>query len=139
MARKKEADQLTPLELEIMKVLWATGPATVQTVQEALAGTRDLAYTSVQTMLNVLHRKKKVERELRDRAYVYSAVVSRDQVVSTAMRDIIDRLFGGSAESLVLSLVEAKHLTPKRLARLNALVEEQGPSRRSKERSGGDL
>jgi predicted transcriptional regulator len=138
MARKKEADRLTPLELEIMKVLWETGPATVQTVQEALAASRDLAYTTVQTMLNVLHRKGKVERELQDRAYRYSPVVSRAQVVNTTMRDIIDRLFGGSAESLVLSLVETKHLTPEKLARLNALVEEKRPSGRTKERRDGD-
>ena len=130
MARKKEGDQLTPLELEIMKVLWETGPASVQAVQERLAATRELAYTSVQTMLNVLHRKRKVERELRDRAYFYHAVVSRDEVVSTTMRDLIDRLFGGSAESLVLSLVEANQLTPERLARLQGLVDEGQKERR---------
>jgi BlaI family penicillinase repressor len=130
MARKKEGDQLTPLELEIMKVLWETGPASVQAVQERLAATRELAYTSVQTMLNVLHRKRKVERELRDRAYFYHAIVSRDEVVSTTMRDLIDRLFGGSAESLVLSLVEAKQLTPERLARLQGLVDEGRKERR---------
>lgn len=124
MARKKDgAEQLTPLELEIMKVLWETGPATVQTVQERLAGSRDLAYTTVQTMLNVLHRKGKVTRELRDRAYAYAAVISRAQVVSTTMRDIIDRLFGGSAESLVLSLVETKHLSADELDRLRRVVE----------------
>jgi BlaI family penicillinase repressor len=127
MARKKEGDQLTPLELEIMKVLWETGPATVQSVQERLAATRGLAYTSVQTMLNVLHRKRKVERELRDRAYVYAPVVTRAEVVSTTMGDIIDRLFGGSAESLVLSLVEAKRLSPEKLARLQSLVDEKRP------------
>ena len=127
MARKKEGDQLTPLELEIMKVLWETGPATVQAVQERLAATRGLAYTSVQTMLNVLHRKRKVERELRDRAYLYAPVVTRAEVVSTTMGDIIDRLFGGSAESLVLSLVEAKRLSPEKLARLQSLVDEKRP------------
>ena len=134
MPRKKDSgEQLTPLELEIMKVLWETGPANVQTVQERLAQSRDLAYTSVQTMLNVLHRKGKVARELQDRAYHYSPVVSRSQVVSVAMRDIIDRLFGGSAESLVLSLVETKHLTPRELERLRSLVDE-----RENKKGGGD-
>jgi predicted transcriptional regulator len=137
MARKKDGDQLTPLELEIMMVLWETGPATVQTVQERLAGSRDLAYTTVQTMLNVLHRKGKVERELLDRAYAYRPVVSRAQVVSTTMRDIIDRLFGGSAESLVLSLVETKHLTPKKLAKLKAAVDEKRRDMGRKERRDG--
>ena len=121
MARTK-SDNLTPLELEIMHVLWAEGPANVQTVQQHLA--RELAYTTVQTMLNILHRKGKVKRTLKDRAYVYKAVVSRSQVVGQHMSDIVDRLFGGSAESLVMSLVEMKHLTPRKLARLQKLLEE---------------
>ena len=121
MARTK-SDNLTPLELEIMHVLWAEGPANVQTVQQHLA--RELAYTTVQTMLNILHRKGKVKRTLKDRAYLYKPVVSRSQVVGQHMSDIVDRLFGGSAESLVMSLVEMKHLTPKKLARLQKLLEE---------------
>jgi predicted transcriptional regulator len=121
MARTK-SDNLTPLELEIMHVLWAEGPANVQTVQQQLA--RELAYTTVQTMLNILHRKGKVKRTLKDRAYLYKPVVSRSQVVGQHMSDIVDRLFGGSAESLVMSLVEMKHLTPKKLARLQKLLEE---------------
>ena len=125
MGRKRKTGQLTPLELEIMKVLWDTGPATVQTVQERLAGEPRLAYTTVQTMLNILHRKGKVKRTLKDRAYFYKPVVSRSQVVGQHVSDIVERLFGGSAESLVMSLVETKHLTPKKLARLQKLIKEQ--------------
>lgn len=122
MAKKKTNDQLTPLEMEIMKVLWEMAPATVQMVQQKLE--RGLAYTTVQTMLNVLHRKEKVSRELRDRAYLYSPAVSRDQVVTQTMRDIIDRMFGGSAENLVMSLVEARHFDRKKLAKLQQMIEE---------------
>ena len=121
MARRK-TEQLTPLELEIMHVLWETGPANVQSMQQHLE--RELAYTTVQTMLNILHRKGKVKRTLKDRAYFYKPVVSRSQVVGQHMSDIVDRLFGGSAESLVMSLVETKHLTPRKLARLQKLLEE---------------
>jgi predicted transcriptional regulator len=121
MARRK-TEHLTPLELEIMHVLWDVGAANVQAVQKEL--TRDLAYTTVQTMLNILHRKGKVKRTLKDRAYFYKPVVSRSQVVGQHMSDIVERLFGGSAESLVMSLVETKHLTPKKLARLHKLLEE---------------
>ncbi len=121
MARRK-TEQLTPLELEIMDVLWETGPANVQSVQQHLE--RELAYTTVQTMLNILHRKGKVKRTLKDRAYFYKPVVSRSQVVGQHLSDIVDRLFGGSAESLVMSLVETKHLTPRKLARLQKLLEE---------------
>lgn len=124
MRKKQSTEQLTPLELEIMKVLWETGPAPVQAVQERLAGERPLAYNTVQTMLNVLHRKGKVRRELHARAYHYEPAVSRLQAAQQAVGDLVDRMFGGSAESLVLSLVETRHLTPETLARLSALLEE---------------
>jgi predicted transcriptional regulator len=122
MARKS-ADPLTPLELEIMKVLWETGPAATQTVQERLAPERTLAYNTVQTMLNVLHRKGKVRRELSGRAYLYEPVVSRSQASRQALGDLVSRMFEGSAESLVLSLVETRQLTPQKLAELSALVD----------------
>ena len=124
MPRRKSADQpLTPLELEIMNVLWEAGPANVQTVQSRLK-TRDLAYTTVQTMLNVLHRKGRVKRLLKDRAYIYRPVFSRQKAVTQAIGDMLDRFFGGSADSLVMSLVETRHLTPEKLARIQALIEE---------------
>jgi len=79
----------------------------------------------VQTMLNILHRKGKVKRTLKDRAYFYKPVVSRSHVTRQHISDIVDRLFGGSAESLVMSLVETRHLTPQKLARLQKLLEEE--------------
>src|SRR5258705_5926266 len=125
MVRRK-SEQLTPLELEIMHVLWETGPANVQTVQQKLK--RELAYTTVQTMLNILHRKGKAKRTLKDRAYFYRPAVSRKQVLSKHVVDVVDRLFGGSAESLVMSLVETKHLTAAKLARLHKLRSEEHTS-----------
>lgn len=118
---RRKSERLTPLELEIMQVLWETGPASVQTVQRELK--RDLAYTTVQTMLSVLHRKNKVARTLKDKAHIYRPTVSRTQVTGHAVGELIDRLFGGSAEGLVMSMLEARHLTPAKLARLNTLVE----------------
>ena len=123
MARPK-TENLTPLELEIMHVQWETGPAHVQTVQQKLK--RELAYTTVQTMLNILERKGKAKRTLKNRAYFYKPAVSRKQVIGKHVSDVVDRLFGGSAESLVMSLVETKHLTPEKLARLQKLVEKRG-------------
>jgi BlaI family transcriptional regulator, penicillinase repressor len=122
MSRKRTRQEFTPLELEIMHVLWATGPANVAAVQEVLPGEPPLAYTTVQTMLNILHRKGKVKRVLKGRAYEYAPAVSRERAAKTAVRDMIDRLFGGSAESLVMSLIEQRQLTPAKLAKLNRLV-----------------
>ncbi len=129
MPRRKNSEQpLTPLELQIMNVLWETSPANVQTVQEHLEG-RSLAYTTVQTMLNVLHRKGRVKRRLKDRAYFYQPVLSRQKAVMQAVGDILDRFFGGSADGLVLSLVETRRLTPEKLARIQKLL---APSREDK-------
>jgi predicted transcriptional regulator len=119
---KKPDQALTPLELEIMNALWETGPATVQTVQAHMPG-RVLAYTTVQTMLNILHRKGKVNRKLKDRAYVYRPVLSRQKAVTQAVGDVLDRFFGGSADSLVLNLVETRHMTAEKLARIQTLLE----------------
>jgi BlaI family transcriptional regulator, penicillinase repressor len=101
-------------------VLWETGPANVQTVQPRLK--RKLAYTTVQTMLNILNRKGKVKRTLENRSYLYLATISRRQVINHTIGDLVDRLFGGSAENLVMSLLETKQLTPQKLARLNQLL-----------------
>ena len=119
---QRKTERLTPLELEIMEVLWETGAANVQTVQQLLK--RELAYTTVQTMLNILHRKGKVKRALKDRAYFYKPAVSRRQVVKQAVNDLVEHLFGGSVENLVMSLVETKHLTPEKMDRLNKLLKE---------------
>jgi predicted transcriptional regulator len=75
-------------------------------------------------MLNILERKGKAKRTLKNRAYFYKPAVSRKQVIGKHVSDVVDRLFGGSAESLVMSLVETKHLTPEKLARLQELLEQ---------------
>lgn len=111
-----------------MQVLWETGPATCQKVQRQLK--RELAYTTVQTMLTVLHRKGRVKRTLKDKAYVYRSAVSQKKFTGHAVRDLIDRLFGGSAEGLVLNLLQEKQLTPDRLAKLHQLVEEEDDDKR---------
>jgi len=121
MSRKTQ--QFTPLELEIMKVLWAAGPGNVQDVQAGLGG-EPLAYTTVQTMLNILVRKGKVKRVLKGRAYVYQPAVRRLDAVAQTVSDLIDRMFGGSAEELVMGLLETKQLTPERLRELQKKVEE---------------
>jgi predicted transcriptional regulator len=121
MSRKTQ--QFTPLELEIMKVLWAAGPGNVQDVQAGLGG-EPLAYTTVQTMLNILVRKGKVKRVLKGRAYVYQPAVRRLDAVAQTVSDLIDRMFGGSAEELVMGLLETNQLTPERLKELQKKVEE---------------
>ncbi len=127
MPRHSNPEQLTPLELEIMKALWDLGPSPVQAVQEHLSQDRKLAYNTVQTMLNVLHKKGKVRRDPQGRAFVYSPLVSRPQAARMAAADLVHRMFDGSAEELVMSLVETRQLTPETLSRLQSLLEERTP------------
>jgi BlaI family penicillinase repressor len=130
--KRKSQLQLTPLELQIMKVLWDCGSSTVQSVQEKLPGSPRLAYTTVQTMLNVLHRKGRVRRRLRGRAYDYTPVLTKEKAASNAIGDMIDRLFGGSVDGLLMSLVKNRQLDPKKLQKLSGLIEEHERDKKGK-------
>jgi predicted transcriptional regulator len=130
--------QLTPLELQIMQVLWELGPASVQAVSEELPEPR-LAYTTVQTMLNVLHRKGRVTRTLHGKAYHYQPVVTREKVMRQAVGDLVDRLFGGSVDGLLMSLVKSRQLDPKKLDALSRLVKERKRNNNNEEENDGKL
>jgi predicted transcriptional regulator len=116
--RKKQSPSLTPLELQIMQVLWREGASDVVSVQKNLPSATNLAYTTVQTMLNVLQRKGKVRRRLKGRAYEYHPVLSEDKAVKHAVGDLVRRLFGGSSEELVMSLVKNRQVDPARIVEL---------------------
>lgn len=121
VSRSKPAGVLTPLELQIMQVLWdAEAPRTVAAVQEKLDG--DLAYTTVQTMLNVLLRKKKVRRAQEGRAFAYEAAVSRDGATKAALSDLVARMFAGNGEALLMALVNTQQVTPEQVERAARLL-----------------
>lgn len=107
---------LTELELRIMRVIWKRGDSTVSAVQAELKP--PLAYTTVQTMLNILERKGKLKRELQGRAYVYIAKVTEDKALGQGLRDLVNRMFGGSSEELVMSLLKSRQIDAKKLAEL---------------------
>jgi len=129
MMGEHDKEGLTKLELQIMQVIWRRGTSNVAEVQEGLE--QQLAYTTVQTMLNILHRKGKLERRLQGRAYEYSAAVSEAKALSHALRDVVDRMFGGSSEELVMSLIKSKQIDAKKIAELSRRLEEA-------EEGGGD-
>jgi len=121
---EKEKDTLTKLELQIMQVIWKRGTSNVNEVQEGLE--QQLAYTTVQTMLNILHRKGKLKRKLQGRAYEYSATVTEAKALSHAVRDLVDRMFGGSNEELVMSLIKSKQIDAEQIAKLSKRLEKEG-------------
>jgi len=115
---------LTKLELKIMQVIWRCRGGTVTAVQAELEPA--LAYTTVQTMLNILERKGKLKRELQGRAFVYNARVTEDKALRQGLRDLIDRMFGGSSEDLVMNLLKSGQIDAKKLAELTKRFGEQG-------------
>ena len=124
--KKPKNSGLTALELRIMQVIWKRGSSTVNEVQAELKP--PLAYTTVQTMLNILERKGKLRRQLEGRAYVYSARVSESRVLGQGLRDLIERMFGGSSEALVMSLLRNGQIDAKKLAQLTEKFERQEES-----------
>jgi predicted transcriptional regulator len=125
---------MTPLELKIMQVLWRLGPCQVQAVQQELEG--ELAYTTVQTMLNVLHKKSRVTRRLRGRAFEYRAAVTEEKTLGSAVTDLVERMFGGSPEELVMSLVKSRQLDAGRLTKLAARVDAARAAKKDRRRDG---
>jgi BlaI family penicillinase repressor len=123
---RSKARVLTPLERRIMRVLWEDGAGNVQRVLQGLTGEPQLAYTTVQTTLNVLQRKGKVKRKLVGRAYEYSAIVSQEAADSLAIKDVLQKVFRGSVDDLLLSLVRSKHLDARKLEKLQAKLKESG-------------
>jgi predicted transcriptional regulator len=89
-----------PLELQCLAALWAMGEANVQFVRAHLAAHKQLAYTTVMTMLDRLARKQMVSRRKVGRSFVYTPLISREQVRRLAVRELVDSLFDGSEEAL---------------------------------------
>ena len=118
---ERDTETLTKLELQIMQVIWRQGASNVGAVQAGLE--QNLAYTTVQTMLNVLHRKGRVRRRLRGRAYDYAPVLTREKAAGNAIGDMVNRLFGGSVDGLLMSLVKSKQLDSTKLQELSGLIE----------------
>jgi predicted transcriptional regulator len=121
---EREKNTLTKLELQIMQVIWRLGVGNVSAVQEGLE--QQLAYTTVQTMLNILQKKGKLRRKLRGRSYEYSAMVTEAKASGHALRDLVDRMFGGSSEELVMSLIKSKQIDAEQIARLSRMLDKKG-------------
>ena len=124
---KKRARVLGPQELQIMNVVWDRGRVTVRDVYEELRRRRQVAYTTVMTMMNILDQKgflKRIPGE--DRAFVYEPARSRQTVMRATVKEFIDRVFGGSANPLMLHLIEDKHLTASDLDELRRAIRRKG-------------
>jgi BlaI family penicillinase repressor len=116
---------LTSGELEIMKIVWERESVTVRDVYEALSATRKVAYTTVMTMMKILEQKKYLKKKLADRAHVYRAAQPQATVIGAMVRDFVNRVFNGSAEPLLVHLVEEHDLSREDLEEIAALRRKQ--------------
>jgi predicted transcriptional regulator len=115
---------LTPQELAIMKVVWRLEKATVRDVHDALRARRDVAYTTVMTMMRILEEKGYLKKTRVDRAYEYRPAQPRAQVVGAMVRDFVDRVFDGAAAPLLLHLAKDGRLSREERETIRRLAEE---------------
>jgi predicted transcriptional regulator len=106
---------LTAQELEIMKVVWRLGKATVREVYEDLLTQRKVAYTTVMTMMKILEQKGHLLKSEGEKAHVYRPARPQRQVIGAMVKEFVNRVFNGSAEPLLVHLVEDNHLTEREL------------------------
>jgi predicted transcriptional regulator len=119
----KTTEKLGERELDIMQALWQLEKASVAEVQDVLRERgNDIAYTTIQTMLNRLEAKKLVARDNSERTHRYYAVLEEPTVAGNALERLVERFFRGSTEALVARLVE-KDLTAEQLGRIQNLID----------------
>ena len=123
---RPKSDTLTAQELEIMKVIWPLGQATVREVYDAMRQRRSIAYTTVQTMMNVLEAKGHLKKEPGEKAQVYAPVRPQQAVVRSMVREFVDRVFDGSARPLLVHLLKEKGLTDRERKEIQRLIDKEG-------------
>ena len=119
---RRKSDTLTGQELEIMKVIWPRGQATIREVYDALRVNRAIAYTTVQTMMNILETKGHLKREAGEKAHIYTPVRPQQIVVRSMVREFVNRVFDGSARPLLVHLLKEKGLTDRERRELQKLL-----------------
>ncbi len=112
----------TELELEILKVLWRNGQLTGREVRDRLAEVRDLAYTSVMTVMGIMEDKGYVKRKKSGKTFIYTPRVMEAATKKRMLRDVVDRVYEGSTMSVVVNLLESDDIDSDELKQLRALI-----------------
>ena len=119
----------TDQELEILKVIWQRGQATVREVYQDLLKQRKIAYTTVLTMMGILERKGHLKKTAGERAYVFSPAQPQAQVVDGMVKEFVKRVFNGSPKPLLVHLVGDRELSPSELDEIENLVKNRRENR----------
>jgi predicted transcriptional regulator len=122
---KKLEKPLTEVELELMNVLWDLGEGTVKDVQTALPKERDLAYTSVATIIKILENKKILKSQKKEKAHVFSPLLSRNEYEAASLRHLADNVFKGNPTSMVVRLLNESDLSSEELKAIKEILNER--------------
>ena len=116
----------TELELEILKILWRDGASSVRHVREELAVFRNLAHTSVMTMMTIMVEKGYLKRSKKGKRYIYKPRISEEDTTQGMLGDIVERLFQGSTMTAMVHLLEMSDVDEEELAELRKLMRRKG-------------
>lgn len=119
----------TDAELEILRVIWERGPATVRQVHEALASTRETGYTTTLKLMQIMTDKGLVTRDESARTHIYEARVSQEQTQRQLLNDLVQRAFGGSAADLVLRALSSHTASDEELREIRKLIDDSREGR----------
>jgi len=125
MARRA-SDRPTEAELEILQVLWSDGPSSVREVNEALNRDRPTGYTTTLKLMQIMLEKGLLRRDTSTRPQTYHPAVSRQKAQKQFVRDLLDRVFEGSASQLVMQVLSAGQTTPEEIEEIRRLLREKG-------------
>lgn len=114
----------TDAELGILRVLWERGPSTVRQVFEVLVAEKDLGYTTVLKMLQIMNEKGLVQREVTDRVHTFSTTQTQSQTQRHMLDDLLDKAFGGSSTSLVMQALATRKASREELAEIRKLLDQ---------------
>ena len=124
-----QRQQLTELQISILRLLWERGEASVAEIWEALYPERKLAQTTVATIVARLQRRGVLSRRTRDRQFVYRTLITEADVQHSMVSELTERLFAGDVTALVSHLLSARDMSPGDLARVRQMIEGTEPSK----------
>ena len=120
------AEQPTDLELQFLKILWEESPQPVRQIRDVLAESgRDIAHTSVITTLNTMVKKRLLTRKKEGKAFLFSPRITREQVSRSVLGDVVNRVFDGSAKSVLMGLFKHSDIHPDELKELRKLIDQR--------------
>jgi BlaI family transcriptional regulator, penicillinase repressor len=120
----KSLPRPTDAELEILNVLWQRGPSTVREVYEVLLESKDIGYTTILKLMQIMSEKGLVSRDETDRSHVYEAERAQDETQRQLLSDLLDRAFNGSPTKLVMQALSSKKASKEELAEIRRMLDE---------------